>query len=184
MIRSPEGIRISQRHYVLSMLFKFRMANCKSISTPVDRNMKLRRDSGQACDATRFQQIVGNLIYLTITRTDLSYSIGLISQYMSQPKAENLQCAQGILRYVSSTKDRALLYRTGIAKQLVGYMDADWAGNVGDRKSTSRFTISLGSTAIPWSSKKQSTIALLSTETEYRGAVVATCKAIWAEKAT
>ena len=103
------------------MLFKFGMTCCRSISTPLDRNMKLCPVSGQACDVTRFRQIFESLIYLTITRTDLSYPIGLICQYMSQPKHEHLQCAQRILRYVSVTKARALLYRICIAEQLVGY---------------------------------------------------------------
>ena len=67
VIHTPEGILINQRHYVLSMLFKFGMADCKSISTPLDRTVKLRPDSGKVCDPTRFRQIVGSLIYLTIT---------------------------------------------------------------------------------------------------------------------
>ena len=54
VIRNPKGILISQRHYVMSMLFKFDMADCKSISTPLDRNVKLRPDSGKACDPKRF----------------------------------------------------------------------------------------------------------------------------------
>ena len=145
------------------MLFKFGMTDCKSISIPLDRNVKLHPNSGQACDTTRFRQIVESLIYLTITPSDLSYSVCLISQYMSQPKAEHLQCVQRILRYVSSMKDRALLYRTGIAEQLVGYTDADWAGNTGDRRSTSRFAFSLGSAAITWISKKQPIVALSNT---------------------
>ena len=65
------------------MLFKFGMADSKSISTLLDRNVKLRPDSGQACESTQFRQIIGSLIYLRITRTDLSYPVGLISQYMA-----------------------------------------------------------------------------------------------------
>ena len=75
VIRTPEGILISQRHYVLSMLFNFGMADCKSVSTPLDRTVKLRPDSGRVCDPTRFCQIVGSLIYLTITRPNLSYPV-------------------------------------------------------------------------------------------------------------
>ena len=71
-----------------------------------------------------------------------------------------------------------LLYLTGVAEQLVGYTDTDWTGNAIDRKSTSGFTFSLGSVTIAWSSKKHLTIALSSTEAEYKGAVVATCEAI------
>ena len=101
---------------------------------------------------------------------------------MAQPTKEHLQSAQRALKYASGTKDRGLLYRIGVAEQLVGYKDADWARNVGDRRSTSRFAFSLGSAAIVWSSRKQLTVALSSTEAEYRGAAVATCEAIWLKR--
>ena len=90
VICTPERMLISQSHYALSMLFKFGMADYKSISTPLDRNVNLPLDSGRACDPTWFREIVGSLIYLTITRSDLSYLVGLISQFMSQRKAEHL----------------------------------------------------------------------------------------------
>ena len=61
------------------------------------------------------------------------------------------------------------MYWAGVAEHLVDYTDVDWAENASDRRSTSGFTFSLGSAAIAWSSKKQSTIALSSTEAEYRG---------------
>jgi hypothetical protein len=79
VIHTPEGILISQCHYVLNMLFKFGMADCKAISTPPDRTVKHRPDSGKVCDPTRFRQIVGSLIYLTITRPNLNYPVGVIS---------------------------------------------------------------------------------------------------------
>ena len=104
---------------------------------------------------------------MTITRPDLSYPVGVISQFMARPTVEHLQCAQRVLRYVSGTKDRGLLYRAGTAAQLVGYTDADWAGNAADCRSTSGYAFSLGSAAIAWSSKKQPTVALSSTEAEY-----------------
>ena len=90
VICTPEGILISQRHYVLSMLFKFGMADCKSVSTHLDRTVKLHPDSGKVCDPMRFRQIVGSLIYLTITRPDLSYPVGVISQFMARPTEEHL----------------------------------------------------------------------------------------------
>ena len=90
VIRIPEGILISQRQYVLSMLFKFGMADCKSVSTPLDRTVKLHPDTGKVCDLMRFRQIVGSLINLTITRPDLSYTVGVISQFMARPTEEHL----------------------------------------------------------------------------------------------
>ena len=119
---------------------------------------------------------------MTITRPDLSYPVGVISQFMARPIEEHLQCAQRVLRYVSGTKDRGLLYWTGTAAHLVGSTDANWAGNAADRRSTSGYAFSLGSAAIAWSSKKQPTVALSSTEAEYRGAAIATCEAIWLKR--
>ena len=87
--------------------------NGKSVSTPLDRTVKLRPDSGKVCDPTRFRQMVGSLIYLNITRPDLSYPVGVISQLMVRPTEEYFQCVQRVLRYVSGTKDRGLLYWTG-----------------------------------------------------------------------
>ena len=88
---------------------------------------------------------------------------------MARPTEEHLQCAQCVLRYVSGTKDLGLL----------GYTDADWVGNAADYRSTSGYAFSLGSAVIAWSSKKQPTVAMSSTEAKYRGAAVTTCKAIW-----
>jgi hypothetical protein len=136
------------------MLFKFGMADCKPISTPLDRTVKHRPDSVKVCDPTRFRQIVGSLIYLTITQPDLSYPVGVISQYMARPTEEHLQSVLRILRYVSGTKDRGLLYRAGTTVQLAGYTDADWAGNAADRGSTFGYSFSIGSAAVPWRSKK------------------------------
>ena len=97
---------------------------------------------------------------------------------MARPTEEHLQCAQRVLRYVSGTKDRGLLYWSGTVEHLVGYTDGDWARNAGDCRSTSRFAFSLGSVAITWSHKKQPTVALSSIEVEYPRAVVATCEAM------
>ena len=85
-----------------------------------------------------FRQLVGSLISLKITRPDLSFLVGVISQFMARPTEEHLHCAQHVLRYVSGTKDRGLLYRTGTAAKLVGYTDADWAGNAVDPRPDMR----------------------------------------------
>ena len=80
VIHTPEGILISQRHYVLSMLFKLGMADSKFVSTPLDRTGKLRPKSLKGMRPDEVRTIVGSLIYLTITRPDLSYPVGVISQ--------------------------------------------------------------------------------------------------------
>ena len=133
VIHTSDDILLSQRHYVLNMLYNIGMTDSRPISTPLDKNQKLRPDSGEVYNETRFRQIVRSLIYLTITRSDLSYPVRLISHFMQRPTVKHLQCAQRILRYVSDIKDRRLLYRYELAEQLVDYTDADWAGDASDR---------------------------------------------------
>ena len=182
VIQTPEGFLLSQRHYVLNLLYKFGMTECKSISTPLDRNMKLTADSGKFCEPTQYRQIIGSLIYLTITRPDLSYPVGLLSQFMETPRDTHMDCAKRVLRYVSGTLDYGIFYKQGVPLRLEGFTDADWAGNASDRRSTSGFMFSLGSGAISWISKKQPTVALSSTEAEYRAAAVAACEAVWLKR--
>ena len=83
VIRTPVGIVLSQRHYILNLLYKFGVTNCKPMSTPLDRNLKLDAASGtEECEPTQYRQLIERLIYLTITRPDLSYPVGLFSQFM------------------------------------------------------------------------------------------------------
>ncbi|MCO5613079.1 hypothetical protein L7F22_067353 [Adiantum nelumboides] len=99
---------------------------------------------------------------------------------MQLPQKPHLDAVHCTLRYVRATLDHALFYAADV--QLHGYTDADWAGSTTDQRSTSRFTFTLGSAAITWSSKKQPTVALSSTEAEYRGAAVAACEVAWLRK--
>ena len=129
LIRPPVGILIPQRHYVLNLLYKFGLTDCKPMSTPLDRNLKIDADSGTAvCDPTKYRQLIGSLIYLTITRPNLSYSVGLLSQFMPNPRNLHLEYTRRILRYVSATMDYNIVYKSNTTIRLEGYTDADWAG--------------------------------------------------------
>ena len=98
---------------------------------------------------------------------------------MQCPRKPHLDSVRRELRYVSETLDYALFYGADSELELYGYTDADWAGSAYDRRSTSGFMFSLGSAAITWSSKKQPTVALSSTEAEYRGAAIVACEVAW-----
>ena len=158
---------ISQRHYVLNSLYKFGMIECKPVSTPLNRNLKMDVDSGTTvCDSTKYRQLIDSLIYLTITQPDLSYSVSLLSQFMQNPRNLHLDCAKRILWYVSTRMDYGIMYKSNTTIRLEGYTDADWEGYKANRRSTSGFVFSLGSGVISWSSKKQPIVTLSSTETE------------------
>ena len=92
------------------------------MSIPLDRNLKIDADSGTAvCDSTKYRQLIGNLIYLTIMRPNLSYSVGLLSQFMQNPRNLHLNCAKRILRYVSATMDYGIVYKSNTTIRLEGY---------------------------------------------------------------
>ena len=143
------------------------MTECKPVSTPLNRNLKMDVDSGTTVrDSTKYHQLIDILIYLTITQPDLSYSVSLLSQFMQNPRNLHLDCAKRILWYVSTRMDYGIMYKSNTTIRLEGYTDADWEGYKANRRSTSGFVFSLGSGVISWSSKKQPIVTLSSTETE------------------
>jgi hypothetical protein len=165
------------------MLKKFKMNNCKHVSTPVECEIKLSKyEEGERVDPTIFKSLVGSLRYLTCTRPDILYGVGLVSRYMESPTTTHFKAAKRILRYVKGTIDFGLLYPSSNEFKLVGYSDSDWGGDVDDRKSTTEFIFYLGSSAFTWSSKKQPIVTLSTCEAEYVAATSSVCHAIWLRK--
>ena len=123
-----------------------------------------------------YKKMVGSLIYATLTRPDMCHDVGVLSQFMQVPRKPHLYAARRALRYVKSTLNYGLFYEYGAEIEVFGYTDADWTGSTYDRRSTSGYVFSIGSATMSWSSKKQPTVALSSTEREYREAAMAACE--------
>ena len=117
--------------------------------------------------------------YLTITRPDIVFAVGLVSRYMEEPRQEHFKAAKRILRYVRGSIDQGLFYTQCADSRLVGYTDSDYGGDLDKRKSTSGYMFNIGSATFSWSSKKQSVVALSSCEAEYIAASTCACQAIW-----
>ena len=175
-----DGVFVSQRKYAVDLLKKFNMLNCKVVATPMNSNEKLQAEDGtERADARRFKSLVGGLIYLTHTRPDIAFAVGVISRFMHCPSKQHLGAAKRLLRYIARTYDFGIWYGHVQEFKLVGYTDSDWAGCLEDRKSTSGYMFSLGSGAVCWSSKKQAVTALSSSEAEYTAATSSACQAVW-----
>ncbi|KAM1350470.1 hypothetical protein ACFX2F_004419 [Malus domestica] len=102
--QNEEGIFISQESYTKEILKKFKMDDCKPISTPVECGVKLtKQDKVENVDPTFFKSLVGSLRYLTCTRPDILYVVGLVSHYMENPTTTHLKTAKRILRYLKDT---------------------------------------------------------------------------------
>ncbi|KAH9670830.1 hypothetical protein KPL70_017126 [Citrus sinensis] len=131
--QKEEGIFISQESYAKEILKRFKMNYCKPISTPVECGVKLSKyDEGEDIDPTFFKSLVGSLRYLTCTRPDILYVVGLVSRYMENPKTTHFKAAKRILRYIKGTINFGLLYSFSNDYKLIGYSDSDWGGDVDD----------------------------------------------------
>ncbi|KAK6138834.1 hypothetical protein DH2020_027421 [Rehmannia glutinosa] len=178
--RTQEGIFLCQQKYSKDLLKKFGMIGCKPISTPMEPNSKMCAHEGKDLeDTTMYRQLVGSLIYLTLTRPDISFSVGVMSRYMQNPKKTHLEAVRRILRYMKSTLDYGILYKRGGDCKVIGYCDADYGGDHDTRRSTTGYVFMLGSGAISWCSKRQPTVSLSTTEAEYRAATMAAQESTW-----
>ena len=158
--QSKEGVVISQRKYALDILEETGMTNCRPIDSPMDPNQKLMLDQGGPFpDPERYRRLVGKLIYLTITRPDLSFVVGVVSQFMQDPHIDHWNVVIRILRYIKKTPGQGLLYKDNGNTQICGYCDADWASHPIDRRSTTGYGVSFGGNIVSWKSKKQSVFA-------------------------
>ncbi|XP_020104098.1 uncharacterized protein LOC109721092 [Ananas comosus] len=143
-------------------------------------NIRLCAEEGkELANSTMYRQLVGNLIYLTMTRLDIAYAVGVVSRYMQRPKKPYLEAVRRILRYIKGTIDYGLLYRKGEACELRGYCDADYAGDHDTRRSTTRYAFNLGSAVVSWCSKRQPTVSFSTTEAEYRSVAMAVQESTW-----
>jgi len=155
------GIFISQTNYAKQIVKRFKMENSKPAPTPIATGLKLsKEDSSKEVNPTLYKSMVGSLMYLIATRSDLMYAISLISRFMEKPKDTHWQAGKRILRYVNGTIDYGILYSVSNKFKLVGFTNSDWAGNVDDWKSTSGYVFHMGLGMISWASKKQPILSL------------------------
>ncbi|GKV19636.1 hypothetical protein SLEP1_g29867 [Rubroshorea leprosula] len=178
--RNSDGIFLEQSKSVLDLLDRTGMSDCKSVATPLDSRKKLVLNDGpRHSDPSGYRSIVGALQYLTFTRPDIAFSIQQVSQYMHSPTVYHFQAVKRILRYLKGTLHYGLQLRRIKTISLHLFTDADWAGCLDTRRSTSGFCLFLGNSLISWSSKKQSIVSRSSAEAEYRAIANVVAEATW-----
>ncbi|XP_044501636.1 secreted RxLR effector protein 161-like [Mangifera indica] len=146
----------------------------------MNMNEKLQLEDGiEEANAKSFRSLVEGLIYLTEIRPDIAFSVGIISRFMQSPTKHHLGATKRILRYIVGTTNYGIWYTQVSNFSLCGFTDSYWASLLDDRKSTSSSVFNLGLGAITWSSRKQDTITLSSSEVEYVTTSSAACQAVW-----
>ena len=174
------GTFVCQSKYTKEMLKRFDMNKSKGKNTPMSVTTSLDLDeSGTPIDQKLYRSMIGSLLYLTSSRPDILFSTCLCARFQSNPKQSHLNAVKRIFRYLVDTSDYGLFYPRSPQFNLVTYSDADYAGSRTDRKSTSGTCQFLGESLVSWFSKKQSSVALSTTEAEYIAAALACSQVLW-----
>ena len=193
--QGADSIKLGQRAYALKLLERAGMVGCKPVATPMEERVKLSKQStAEKVDATLYRSIVGGLRWLTHTRPDIAFAVGYVSRFMEDPREDHWAAVKRLLRYVQGSAEMGLIFpkrgglrlsvfseappRTGEA-ELVAYSDADMAGDVDGRRSTSGVLVFLGTAPVAWQSLKQKMVALSTCEAEYVAAATAACQVVW-----
>ncbi|GJZ75487.1 putative RNA-directed DNA polymerase [Tanacetum coccineum] len=168
VLRSKQGIFMCQKRYILDLLAETGIIDCKPANTPMIVNQKLyMEEKAELADKGRYQRMVGKLIYLSHTRPDIAYAMGVVSHFMHQPQKNHMKAVMRILRYLKGTTGHGVLFKPNghLVTQL--YTDADWAGDKGNQRSTSCYFTIVGGNLVTWRSKKQKVVSLSSAEAEF-----------------
>ncbi|KAK6162210.1 hypothetical protein DH2020_002051 [Rehmannia glutinosa] len=163
-----DGTFISQTKYTRDLMKKFGMEEKSSVKIPMNTSVKMDMDAdGKAVDQTRYRALIGSLLYLTASRPDITFAVGLCARFQSNPKESHMSAVKRIFRYLKGTIQYVLFYPTNENFSLKGYSDSDYAENIYDRKSTSGSYQFLGDCLVSWFSKKQNCVSLPTAEAEY-----------------
>ncbi|KAK9749334.1 hypothetical protein RND81_02G118600 [Saponaria officinalis] len=156
------------------------MLDCTPASFPLPRGLKLSTDDGLPLDDPEvYRRLIGRLLYLNMTRPDISYAVQHLSQFMSSPRQPHLQAALHVVRYLKGTSTAALFYPSGDDQVLSAFCDADWGSCQFSCRSVTGYCVFLGQSLISWKTKKQKTVSKSSAESEYRAMSYTTSELVW-----
>ncbi|GJR41733.1 retrovirus-related pol polyprotein from transposon TNT 1-94 [Tanacetum coccineum] len=166
--QSPRGIFLNQSKYASEIIKKYGLRTSDSVDTPMVEKNKLDEDlQGTPVDATLYRGMIGSLMYLTSSRPNLIYAVCLCARYQAKPTEKHINAVKRIFRYLKGTINMGLWYSKDTGMSLTPYVDADHAGCLDTRHSTSRSAQFLGDKLVSWSSKKQKSTPISNTEAEY-----------------
>jgi len=178
--RSSSGTLLNQRKYILDILSNVGLTAAKPAKVPMVKGLKLSTTEGTPLPNPEvYRRIVGRLLYLTLTRPDISYVVQHLSQFLQTPRKPHYDAALHVLRYLKGTVHRGLFYPKDTTLQISAYCDADWGNCRMSARSLTGYCVFLGSSLISWKTKKQKTVAKSTAEAEYRSMSATTSELEW-----
>jgi hypothetical protein len=187
--RQNRKLYLSSPQYIEKVLTKFNMIECNRIGTPSDKSTRLSTSMSPTTDISKaamskipYRESVGSLMYAAITfRPDIAHSVNQLAQFCENPGEPHWKGVKRILKYLSSTRRHGLCYsgQNTNPDTIVAFSDADYAGDVDTRRSTSGFVFILNGAAVTWSSRRQNCVALSTMESEYIAASETSREAVW-----
>jgi hypothetical protein len=175
-----EGFFLSQEKYIQDILDRASLTDHYIVETPMALNVHLTPTNDEPLkDPTHYCHIVGSLVYLGVTRPDISYSVHILSQFVSAPTQIHYSNLLRVLRYFRGTISHCLFFPRSISLQLQTYCDATWASNPSDLRSLSAYCVFLSGSLIVWKTKKQIAVARLSAGAELRAIALVTVEITW-----
>ncbi|GJX27946.1 ribonuclease H-like domain, reverse transcriptase, RNA-dependent DNA polymerase [Tanacetum coccineum] len=176
-------ISIKQTAYANKILKEAGMIDCNETLIPMDPGTRLTKiTEGTMVNSTEYRSLIGCLRYLLHTRPDLSYSVGLLSRFMQEPREQHMKAIKQVLRYVKGTKDYGITYKHNGGDKIHGFSDSSYGVNTQEGKGTTRIIFYYGESPISWSTQKQATVALSSCESEFIAATAAATQALWLKR--
>jgi histone deacetylase 1/2 len=178
------GLLLTQEIYATDLLDRVGLRGCTLAQTPLSPTEPLSVNDGTPLvsdENTQYRSIVGALQYLTLTRSNLFYSVNKVCQYLHAPTTEHWTTAKRILRYVRDTLIVGITFTKSPTTLLSAFSDTNWTGSLDDKRSTSGFSVFVGPNLVSWSARKQATMSRSSTEAEYKALENATAELIWVE---
>lgn len=181
--RTDEGLYLHQHKFIHDLLVEAGLEHCKPLSLPVDRTIKLSPTDGELLtEPTIYRKYVGKLLYLTVSRPDITYAVHHLSQFLQAPRVPHMVALQRILRYLKGTPYQGLFYSAKTTLKLEAYCDSDWGSTLdssGMLKSITGMCLTLDSSLVNWHSTKQKVVSRSTAEAELRAIADTACEVSW-----
>lgn len=181
--REDGSIFIHQATYTNKVLCRFDMRDCHGVATPADPNQTMNNYEESDASTYPYRELIGSLMYLAVgTRPDIAYAVGIASRFLEKPTVAHERAAKRILKYLKRTINFGILFSHSKINELHGYSDADYAGCLTTRRSTSGYTFIFGGGTISWGSERQQSVSLSTAESEYMAASQCVKELVWLRK--